>query len=302
MTTLKLTRYSEKDLGDCAIRKMDAAIGKLGRVLEEPVYGNEEAWREYIREIIAFQDHENGGFPLLDTYRIEADCRVEYCHKPTYLCSAILMKALVENADLLTGKEDCILPGALKMCCARGLKGQGFDDIRGQLEAMEIFHRGHVRQFLEKYSGLCPEFAEMIRGIIRQYRQFIETETFMFGFGENHEYGIRKAINNYEKEYVFVYGTLMEGQYNYQRYLYPEKPIAHGCINGYIVLDLGAYPGIVQGQGTVKGEVFEIPCSKLPELDRLESNGSLYDRVWTTVYIEKSKSLPAYVYVYKNQQ
>ena len=293
MKMFELTRTAVDE--KIEIRQLEAMVGEMRKILATPVYGNEEAWRGYVQELTGFQ-HSQGGFPILDTYHVESDARVEFCHVPTYLGTAILMKALVEDRELLAGKERSILPPALKMCCARGLKGHGFDDFSGQLEAMDIFHRGHVMEFLAEYPDFCPEFTEMIYGILAEYRQCIQEKRFIFGFAKNYEREIRAVVKTYETKSVFVYGTLMEGRRNYQAYLSPKKPEAEGVIHGFRIFSLGAYPGIVRGASSVPGEVFAVSPEKLAELDE-QGNGRLYNRIWTEVQIGKT-SLPAYVYVY----
>ena len=60
---------------------------------------NTNTWNDGIEAIVRFQD-ERGGFSLLDSYKIESDVRVDFCYMPTYICTAILMKAFVLNAAL----------------------------------------------------------------------------------------------------------------------------------------------------------------------------------------------------------
>lgn len=52
-------------------------------------------------------------------------------------------------------------------------------------------------------------------------------------------------------------------------------------IEGFIMFDLGSYPGIVNGKDKeiVLGELYEINESILNNLDRLEGEGSLYKRI-----------------------
>ena len=90
----------------------------------------------------------------------------------------------------------------------------------------------------------------------------------------------------------------MEGQSNYRNYLYPDRPLASGTIDGFEMYDLGSFPGIVQGNEKVKGELFAVTSAGLADLDRLEGNGSLYNRKWTEVSTDEGKKIPAYVYIY----
>ena len=67
---------------------------------------------------------------------------------------------------------------------------------------------------------------------------------------------------------VFVYGTLMKGFYN--DYLLANcKYIGKYSIKGELY-DLGFFPGLIEGDGKVYGEVYEVDKYTLKALDNLE--------------------------------
>ena len=214
----------------------------LENLINEQIEKDESEWRKILESIVAFQ-YEDGSFNLLDSYRIESDCRVDFCHEPTYICTAILMKALLEDEKALGGREMEILPAAMKMCCARGLQGHGFDSLKGLIHAVNYFIRSDVKSFLKKYPEMCPEFTEMFRRIEEHFADRVKTESFFAAWGEDYEQGIR-AIHEYFHNYIFVYGTLMTGQPNHDAFLKENCKIADGWINGYEMYDLGSYPGV----------------------------------------------------------
>ena len=100
---------------------------------------------------------------------------------------------------------------------------------------------------------------------------------------------------------LFVYGTLMRGEVR-ERLLCQHAPRrwAPARARGRL-LHLGAYPGLVDGDGEVRGELVELddPGAALRELDDVEdfagygSSGSLYRRVVIDVAGE-----PAWTYRY----
>lgn len=105
---------------------------------------------------------------------------------------------------------------------------------------------------------------------------------------------------------IFVYGTLMRGNSNYDYYLSESEFLIEGYIENYQLYDLGYYPGIKNSIGNkVKGEVFEIDENKKREIDRLEGEGYLYTATKVSVITEFSIiDATAYVYnreVYENQ-
>ena len=82
---------------------------------------------------------------------------------------------------------------------------------------------------------------------------------------------------------VFVYGSLKQGFGN------------HGILTGALylattwtqaqtfkMLSLGHFPGVQEGGShAIEGELYEVDNHTLYQLDKLESNGSLYQRVET---------------------
>ena len=74
---------------------------------------------------------------------------------------------------------------------------------------------------------------------------------------------------------LFVYGTLRRGGgiASFGRVIGPDK------IEGELY-DLNAFPGFIQGEGKVVGELVEIPTEMLSLLDRYEGvEGGLYRRI-----------------------
>lgn len=96
---------------------------------------------------------------------------------------------------------------------------------------------------------------------------------------------------------VFVYGTLREGQSNYQLYLqgrvaasYPAH-LQHGKLYHF-----GAYPGLLLAEdgSDVAGELMYLDDANydaiLADLDELEGcNEGLYERIEATVYLNSNK-------------
>ena len=133
---------------------------------------SEDNWRKLVYDLVGFQG-EDGGFNLLDSYRIETDCAIYYCYEPTYIGAALLMKAFLIDPNFLTGKEEMILKDALHACCARQLSGHGFDWLRDMIKAINYFISCDVKVFLEKYPNLCPEFTKMFAEIKNNFNKMM---------------------------------------------------------------------------------------------------------------------------------
>ena len=62
-----------------------------------------------ITELLAFQDSD-GSFRLLDSYKgVPMDARVEFCHTPTCVRAAILMREMLSGKDGLTDALENVL-------------------------------------------------------------------------------------------------------------------------------------------------------------------------------------------------
>ncbi len=85
--------------------------------------------------------------------------------------------------------------------------------------------------------------------------------------------------------YIFSYGSLMQGFWNYDRYLHGKaKLIGEGSMGGNLYHLPEGYPALLQGKGTVWGEVMKLLYpSTIDVLDRLEG---YYPEVITTCITE----------------
>lgn len=275
MKALKLIRQ-RKDAPDFA--QLDAMKGALEALLYSDYSHWEKRRREAVEKLLSFQ-HEDGSFTLLDSYRIPSDARVDYCHEPTYICTAILMRALLDEESILAGREEAVLGKALRMCCARGLQGSGLSEFRAYLKAVGYFVQGGVRDFLLLYPALCPEFTAMFRGIGGAFRDMARQDRAARpGESSAEAEEIRRSADYFSKSNLFVYGTLMSGQANHEAYLADSRLLGHGEIRPFTMYDLGHYPGIVPGGGTLRGELYEIDEGTRAALDQLEGEGSLFLR------------------------
>lgn len=105
---------------------------------------------------------------------------------------------------------------------------------------------------------------------------------------------------------LFVYGTLMPGESNYPQiedFVIDHQP---GAINGVLV-DLGAFPALVPGEGVVKGIMLLMKREALEITDRIEGyhrdrDHCLYVREEVVVRFEDRQEGVAWTYVYANSE
>ena len=290
MNKLELKKQSKPEF-----EELGKMLADLNEFLDEEANFNDVEWNEHLDVIVDFQDLD-GSFKLFDTFKIPSDARVDFCYTPTYLCCAILMKAYLSHSDSFTFKKKAALAEGLKISTARNLAGHGYEGLKGQIEAVNIFMKGGLNEFLDLYPDLCPEFTGMISQIASKFAKMEAEGNFLGPWGESYEDEI-KAVNQYFRQrLVFVYGTLMKGEANH-RYLENSVFLGKTLLEGYDMYNVGWYPAIVAGDGLVVGEVYEVPVADIPSIDSLEGEGSLYVKKCERVTLNGEKVF-ALVYVY----
>ena len=77
---------------------------------------------------------------------------------------------------------------------------------------------------------------------------------------------------------IFVYGTMRRGWLRHDALGNNPRLVGVGTVPG-VLLDLGAFPGLVEGEGRVFGEVYSIADARIPLLDRIEGvHAGMYER------------------------
>lgn len=79
---------------------------------------------------------------------------------------------------------------------------------------------------------------------------------------------------------VFVYGTLLKGEYNHHVLGWAQFVGTTKTPPKYDLFNLGSYPAMVAGGSTaVKGELYAVDDEILSRLDRLEGHPEYYERI-----------------------
>jgi len=82
---------------------------------------------------------------------------------------------------------------------------------------------------------------------------------------------------------VFVYGSLRRGERHHDVLGDARFLGVHRSTASFTMLDLGAYPGVVEGGSTaITGEVYQIGAQRLRLLDRFEGCPREFRRTWLT--------------------
>lgn len=183
------------------------------------------------------------------------------------------------------------------MSCVNNLSGHGHEALEGQSNALNIFMKAGLNEFMDLHSDLCPEFYRMINGLISKFKYMESQAKFTGQCGESYGDEI-KAINEYfSNRMVFVYGTLMSGEAN-EHYLENSVCLGSAFIEGYDMYDVGWYPAIIQGDNMIIGELYQVSKTDFPSIDMLEGEGNLYIKRCERVTYADGKTVFAFVYVY----
>jgi gamma-glutamylcyclotransferase (GGCT)/AIG2-like uncharacterized protein YtfP len=106
---------------------------------------------------------------------------------------------------------------------------------------------------------------------------------------------------------LFVYGTLMRGSSNYDKYLAPwVKAVLPACIKGELYHLPEGYPALLEGGGTVRGELIAVPYLGriIGNIDVLEDyygpeGDNVYRReVMPVELMETRNMVDAFVYIF----
>jgi gamma-glutamylcyclotransferase (GGCT)/AIG2-like uncharacterized protein YtfP len=98
-------------------------------------------------------------------------------------------------------------------------------------------------------------------------------------------------------ELLFAYGTLMRGYPLHAVLARLATYLQPGRIRGTLV-DLGSYPGVIEGRGPVVGEVYRLEAPELlPAVDREE--GYNFERRRALVTLADGRRVRAWMYRYR---
>jgi len=108
-----------------------------------------------------------------------------------------------------------------------------------------------------------------------------------------------------QAQLVFVYGSLMRGLYLHHL-MEAGTFVGEGTARGMLV-SLGRYPGMVEGSGVVRGELYrfdDLPgaldvLDDIEEYDPADPAASPYVRVERPVTTSDGTQLDAWLYVYR---
>ena len=102
-----------------------------------------------------------------------SDARVDFFYMPTYLGTAMVIRAALECLTFMDELETDpekknAFHGMLLGCTGRGFKGHGFDDLKGMIETLGVFAQARTEEFIRKYPDICREFTQLYKRSIAE--------------------------------------------------------------------------------------------------------------------------------------
>jgi len=128
-----------------------------------------------------------------------SDARVEFIFEPTYIAVSILCRVLLDHpwiAIQITGFVDSLKKG-LKFCTYRELRGHGYEDIDGMLDALMILTMGKVPVLLEKSPDFCPELHLIFQSIEKYLSDALVSGKTLGAWGEDYTENYQGALESY---------------------------------------------------------------------------------------------------------
>lgn len=256
-----------------------------------------------VEELCAFQDVD-GSFRLFYSYRVPGDARVDFCHVPTYIGAAILMKEYLKGKKYLASKLEKALEASLRF----GFLGHGFDAEREQIHVLQIFIKGELCKFLETEREICPEFHNKVNNTVHRYNScLLRGEDSTKGFwGEDYRAEWQEIVDKLklDKRLYIAYGSNMD-RTQMEKRCPGAKVVGKTYLEDW-ELTLPHYANIERSEGKKTPVlVWEITREHECALDRYERYPRYYDKMDIIVNIDgKLVSAMAYVMTeeYKNEE
>lgn len=249
---------------------------------------------------------ETGALCLFEDPTMPSDARVDIIHKPTYAIAAIAIYAQLHFPEIFDEALRGFLHGLLEKAFCHGIIGHGIESEETVRRALLMLCKAGMRDFLDAKQEQFPIFTKAIRKHMKYYESLCKqideehikvTENGFSTESINHLIKELAAMWNGNTHPIFVYGTLMKGQ-RANHMLQDCEFAGHFQLKDYAMYNLGSFPGIKPCTGeSVLGEIYFVNDEVLAQIDRYESEGSLYNRTPVSVHIGKRTfSAEAYVY------
>jgi len=225
---------------------------------------------EYVVEETKNNMHAEGMYFISDSFEMDGDIRHELLHLNNFKLMAIIgyiIKYKMSNAEQLSSLK--IVLSKMSVYIEKyGFYGHGFDAFEDRTESYNLI----------KNIGLSKLFEELLPITLGAFNELKKLEKYLQE-GYISDWSGKKV----EKEYLFVYGTLLRKAKNSKKLMTAEY-VGEGVINDFALYNVNdIYPGIRKKEGyKVYGEIYAVYWDQLNSIDSFE--GSQYKREKVSTY------------------
>ena len=167
---------------------------RIREIYKETVGGESEQVDFLIEELLERQK-KDGSFSVIDNYKADPDCIVEYVYMPTYYGAAVLMY----GDRRFHYENDCAeykaLLKALEFSCGRRLKGAGYSEMRDMIKAFDIFADAGLFVWMQERKELKLPFQKMIGELLEFMEDSLKKGKTVFDWKEDFEGDFLRMLN-----------------------------------------------------------------------------------------------------------
>ena len=265
-----------------------------------------------VAEYLVKMQKEDGSFGLIDDYRIDADCAIEYGFVPTYYCAAILMKtSLLCEVNELKDVEEA-LSRALVFCERRKLRGSGFDTVSGLVKSLNIFINAGVFEWINKEENRKNSFTAIIKDSLEFMETALDTGRTVYDWQIDYKNELTDIVSAYHKSiypedkevWYVAYGSNINEE-RFLEYINRCTDKTYSAESKYYEIPYSIYFAgksarwnnaavaflDTNSKGFAIGRAYKITMKQLDEIQYME--GSKYDK---RVFLGNEEGLPAFTF------
>ena len=182
------------------VRKEEAALRNIKRLYTDMIsaaFADREHREKTKMELFRLQ-REDGSWAVTDDKKAPSDFRVDYIYIPTYYATAALM-AYMNAEGPLDENEIALFDKGLKVSLGRKLSGSGYSATRYRIDALGVYKKAGLYEWMNRYGSLFPEFSGMISNVIDGFRRGLMTGRTYSDWNENFEEDFVREVKDYEE-------------------------------------------------------------------------------------------------------
>jgi len=244
---------------------------------------SKEELQAFLKDAYSWQNSD-GMIRLYNDDYIPSDARHDMWYKPTYAVAVASIFSMVKYPEIFDIELKSKFNKLLEIAFKHGIVAHGYESREYMDSLLLELGKANTKRFLELHSGFCNTFTESLKFYLKQVSKIADSDEPHI---DSYDWSskpinvtakrIMAAWNGYNAA-IFVYGTLKKDEMACEL-LKDAKFAGDFSVNGYKIVDLGCYPGVIESENDkVIGEVYFVNNEIMKTVDEYESNGKLYIR------------------------